>query len=127
MKFAALKEEVMKFAALAVSVVLLAASPVFAKEIAVKGELVDLSCYMGHGAKGEGHKKCALKCIKGGVPMGVLTDKGEIYVLLPNHDNEEPYEKAKDLAAEIVEVKGDHQAKGGLNSIIVTSVLKAGK
>lgn len=103
------------------------ASAALAAETTIKGELVDTSCYMGHGAKGASHKKCALKCLKEGVPMAVLTDKDELILLLPNHDNEEPYNKAKDLAAETVDVKGDLVKKGGLTSIIVSSVSKIGK
>lgn len=118
----------MKLFALAAALgFLLLTSAAHAAETTIKGELVDMSCYMGHGAKGASHKKCALKCLKEGVPMGVLTDKDEVFLLLPNHDNEEPYNKAKDLAAETVDVKGDLVKKGGISSIIVTSVTKAGK
>ncbi len=117
----------MKIVTLISLFVLLGAASAFAKEITIKGELIDTSCYMGHGARGMGHQKCALKCIKGGVPMGVLTEKGEIYLLIPNHDNEDPYNKAKDMAAETVEVKGDQVSKGGLNAIFVESITKAGK
>ena len=34
----------------------------------VKGEIVDLMCYLDHLAKGEKHKGCAEKCIKVGGP-----------------------------------------------------------
>ena len=37
----------------------------------IKGEIVDLMCYIDHGAKGEKHKGCAEKCIKGGGPVRV--------------------------------------------------------
>ena len=30
----------------------------------VKGEVLDMACYLDHGAKGEKHKGCAEKCIK---------------------------------------------------------------
>jgi len=35
----------------------------------VTGEVVDMGCYMGHGARGEKHIACATKCIDGGMPM----------------------------------------------------------
>src|SRR5690349_3735621 len=52
------------------------------------GEIVDLGCYTGHGAKGEGHKDCGLKCVANGMPMGLLTNGNKVYVLTMNHDNE---------------------------------------
>jgi len=40
----------------------------------VEGELVDLDCYVKQDAKGEGHKSCGEKCMKGGSPAAVLVD-----------------------------------------------------
>src|SRR5678809_489184 len=65
-----------------------AAAPAAASK-AVTGEIVDLSCYFGHGAKGAGHKECAANCVAKGGPMGLVTDKGQLYVLTMNHDNED--------------------------------------
>ena len=46
------------------------------------GELVDISCYLQMAAKGEGHKNCAIKCAKDGLPVGILTSKGELYTIV---------------------------------------------
>src|SRR5882762_6222630 len=62
---------------------------------AVPGEIVDLSCYLGHGAKGAAHKECAASCIANGGPMGLLTTKGILYVLTMNHDNPDAFNNAK--------------------------------
>ena len=37
----------------------------------VSGEVVDLSCYLEHKAKGPGHRKCAISCAKKGLPREV--------------------------------------------------------
>ena len=44
------------------------------------GEVVDLACYVAHGDAGRGpdHAKCAKGCVKGGQPMGLLTDDGTL-------------------------------------------------
>ena len=49
---------------------------------ALSGEVVDLACYVGHGAKGPDHQKCALKCAQMGQPLGLLTPEGKIYLLV---------------------------------------------
>jgi hypothetical protein len=51
----------------------------------IKGEVVDLMCYLDHGAKGEKHKGCASKCIEGGGPVGVLTSDDQLYLVIGDH------------------------------------------
>ena len=53
-----------------------------AKTETVTGEVVDLACYLDHGAKGEKHAKCAEHCISGGMPVGVLTDDGKLFLVI---------------------------------------------
>jgi hypothetical protein len=55
-------------------------------ETTISGELVDLKCYLTsmYKAKGEGHKECAVECIKGGLPAGIVMDSTkELYLVLP--------------------------------------------
>jgi hypothetical protein len=49
----------------------------------VAGELVSIMCVAGNGdsGHGEGHSACALKCVKEGHPLGVMTSDGTIYKL----------------------------------------------
>lgn len=90
--------------------------------VTVRGEVVDMACYMAKDKKGPGHKSCALLCAKGGVPMGLLTDSGDVYLLIDNHDNNEPYEAVKKLAGSQVELTGEKFVKPGVASIMVTGV-----
>src|SRR5260221_14413539 len=92
------------------------------KASVVKGEVLDLSCYMGHGGQGEGHAGCAAKCLKGGQPMGLLGTDGAVYVLFADHGDASPFEKAKELAGKNVEVTGDVATKGALKGITVHGV-----
>jgi hypothetical protein len=88
----------------------------------IQGEILDLSCYMGHGGMGEGHSGCAAKCLKGGQPMGLLGTDGTVYLLFAAHGDSSPYDKAKDLAGKKVEITGDVATKDGLKGITVTGV-----
>ena len=60
-----------------------AAKPADAKLV---GEVVCLSCYMGHEAKGAEHASCAAACAKRGVPLGILEDKtGNVFTVVKGH------------------------------------------
>jgi hypothetical protein len=89
---------------------------------AVTGEVLDLSCYIGHGAMGAGHAGCAEKCLKGGQPMGLLGTDGSVYVLFADHANAAAFEKAKDFAGKKVEITGDVASKDGIKGLTVKDV-----
>ena len=90
-------------------------------DITVKGEIVDLACYLAKGKKGPDHKSCAQMCAKGGVPMGVLTESNELYLLIDDHANPKGYEAAKKLAGTNAEISGKKYVKDGMASIVVNS------
>lgn len=92
------------------------------EDTTVQGEIIDMACYMSKGSKGSAHKACAQMCAKKGVPIGVLTDGGEVYLLLDDHNNPDPYDAAKKLAGERAEVKGKKFNKQGVASIVVGEV-----
>jgi hypothetical protein len=70
---------------------------------AVQGELIDTYCYSSGGAKGEGHAKCATKCMNSGIPAGILVD-GKVWILGTN-----PKPLAK-YAAKTIRVTGEMDA-----------------
>jgi len=85
------------------------------------GELVDTGCYLGHGARGAKHVEYATKCINGGMPMGLLTSDGSLYLLTMNHDNPDPYNQLKTMAGKTVSVTGMVMTRGGMKGIDVAS------
>jgi hypothetical protein len=95
--------------------------------VTVKGEIIDTACYANHpdSAHGAGHKDCAASCLAKGVPMSLLTDKGDVYLLVPDHSNEKVYNDAKGWAAEQVEISGRLVTTGGMKAIIVATSKKA--
>ena len=95
-----------------------------AKSITVKGEILDLACYLDHGASGAKHQQCALNCLKSGQPMGLLAADGKVYLLLADHANGKPFEEAKGYAALQVEVTGPASDRAGMSGLTVQSVKK---
>jgi type 1 fimbria pilin len=68
-----------------------AAFPAFAHEgheeqagedVTVRGEVVDMACYIDHNATGPEHLDCAKTCIKMGLPVGIKADDGKTYLLI---------------------------------------------
>ena len=100
--------------------------PVPGKTATVSGELVDMACYLGHGAKGEKHAKCAQMCVlKGGAPLGILSKDGDLYLVVPDHSNEKPYNSAKEWAGSDAKLTGKIIKSGGLPAIIVSAAAKS--
>ena len=81
----------------------------------VTGEVIDMACYVDHGATGEKHADCAKKCITSGLPVGIKADDGKIYMLIGEHKpiNSELAE----YAAKKITVEGKVTSRDGINMI----------
>jgi hypothetical protein len=95
-----------------------------AADISVRGEIVDLACYLGHGAKGPEHQKCAAKCAEMGQPLGLLGEDKKLYILIADHQDPGAFQKARKLAGERVEMTGEPVAKDGISALTVHDVKK---
>ena len=116
-----------RLTAFAVLTLLAAVAPVAqAAEMTWSGEVLDLSCYVAQGAKGDDHAGCAKKCVKGGQPMGLLAEDGTVVLLAADHKDGAPYEALKDWAGEMVEVSGELTERDGLKVVKVTASKAAG-
>ena len=96
-----------------------------AKPTTLKGEVVDMGCYMAHEAHGAKHKECGAKCVAGGMPMGLLTSTGKLYLITLNHDDADAYNHLKDWIDSDVEVTGVVTERAGMRSIDVSSAKAA--
>ncbi|MBI1807946.1 MAG: hypothetical protein HYR76_12950 [Ignavibacteria bacterium] len=95
------------------------------KEVTITGEVIDQKCYLTgmNGARGEAHKECAISCIKGGLPIGVLEDKTEkVYTVVPKAGMKGANEELVQYAAETVKLTGMVVHKGGQNLLVYTKV-----
>src|SRR6266700_1921622 len=84
-------------------------------KVAVTGQVVDMMCYVDHNAIGEKHgQSCGAKCIKGGGPVGIVSD-GKAYLVVGEHTpiNDEPAE----LYGKSITLKGKLAERGGIAMI----------
>ena len=114
-------------AAFAVSALLLFGNtPSFAEpkgeRVTIKGEVIDVWCYLEGDDKGADHKKCAVACAKAGNPIGLLTEKGDVYVLVGIKEHDSDKDALIKKMAETVSVEGTLVKKGGTQVIYVSAV-----
>ena len=86
-----------------------------AEDQSVTGEVVDLMCYLDHGAKGEKHSGCAEKCISSGGPVGILTSDDQLYLVIGQH--KPMNDQLSSLASKTVTLKGKVVEKHGMKMI----------
>jgi hypothetical protein len=94
---------------------------------AISGEVVDMGCWLGHAARGEKHISCATKCLAQGMPMGLLTSNGTLYLITLDHENADPYNSLKDMAGKNVTVTGELLSRSGMKAIEASTVQLASK
>jgi hypothetical protein len=118
------------FVGLSVAAFVLAiGAPAFAKDMTVKGQIVDESCYkMDASNTGVDHKMpkgdtkdCAIGCAKAGRPMAILTSDGKVYEIAGGLAADK---NAKLIAhvSHTVEVTGDVMEHGGKMMITADSL-----
>jgi len=94
------------------------------------GEIVDFSCYLQLGKHGEKHRSCGQKCVATGQPIGLLTQDGTLYMLMPEeHDPRrdggvDAKASASDHMGHIVEVNGTEASVNGYRAIFVQGLTK---
>ncbi|HJQ70747.1 MAG TPA: hypothetical protein VKA70_17365 [Blastocatellia bacterium] len=94
------------------------------KEVTITGEVIDEPCYVGkNGARGEGHKNCALACAKRGNQMAIVDDANTIYSITGDYAANKN-EKLIPFVAQAVEATGVVTEKDGKKTIAVTSIKK---
>lgn len=104
--------------------------PEAGKPVTVVGEIVDFSCYIQLGKHGEKHRSCGQKCVTAGQPIGLLTQNGTLYMVMPEeHDpRRDGGVDAKAFGSEhmghIVEVNGTEASVGGYHGVYVQGLTK---
>jgi hypothetical protein len=88
----------------------------------ISGEVVDMGCWLGHAARGKEHISCATKCLNQGMPIGLLTSNGTLYLVTLDHDNADPYVGLKDLAGKDVSITGELLSRSGMKAIEASKV-----
>jgi hypothetical protein len=92
------------------------------QEMVVKGEILDLTCYVAYNLSGPEHASCARDCIRKGLPVGIKAEDGKVYILTgwDAHVNAE----LADYAAKTVAVRGKETSRDGFAQIQVEEIRK---
>jgi hypothetical protein len=97
-------------------------------ETTITGEIIDVKCYltgMGEGRGGD-HKQCAVDCINGGLPVGLLDEQTEkVYTIVPKKGMEGANKSLVRYVAERVKLTGTIVEKGGTRLFVFTRVEEA--
>ena len=92
-----------------------------AAEKTVTGEIVDLMCYADHNATGDKHASCAAKCIKGGGPVGIVSE-GKTYLVVGDH--KPMNDQLAEYAGKTVTLKGKLASNGGITMLENAEIVK---
>jgi hypothetical protein len=91
-------------------------------EKTVTGEIVDMMCYVDHNAVGETHgQSCGAKCIKGGGPVGIVSD-GKAYLVVGEH--KPMNDELADSCGKTITLKGKLAERGGIALLENAEIVK---
>lgn len=104
--------------------------PLPGKIVTVVGEIIDYSCYLQLGKHGTKHRDCGQKCLKNGMPIGLVTQDGKLYLLMEEEhdarrDGLTDFRKAAiDHMAYVMEVSGTESVVDGQRALYVRGYVK---
>ncbi len=97
-----------------------------AKRVTVTGELIDTWCYITEimYAEGTAHHQCAVWCAVGGIPVSILGDDGNVYMVLKVEGDEANVANPRivNIQTHKVVVDGDLYLRDGVRYLVVTEV-----
>jgi len=97
-------------------------------DVSLVGEIIDVKCYTTGmmGGRGPEHEDCAISCIKGGLPVGLLDEKsGEVYTIVPAKGMKGANLALLPFVAKKVKIQGSLLEKGGNKILAYSSVEEA--
>ena len=96
------------------------------KEIVVKGEVLDMTCYIAYNMSGPEHAGCARDCIKRGLPVGIKATDGKVYLLVGTNwrRRESLNSQLAEYAAKTVTIRGKETMRDGFAQLQVEEIRK---
>ena len=92
------------------------------QEIVVRGEVLDMTCYIAHNLSGPQHAECAKTCIRKGLPVGIKGENGKTYLLVGK--KEAVNAELADYAAKTVTIRGKKTMRDGFALLQVEEIRK---
>jgi hypothetical protein len=101
------------------------------ERVQVKGEIIDTWCYfsgvMGgpEAVTGSAHHTCALWCAAGGIPVGVLSEDGTVYMVLKlqGDDSITKGDTILEIQSDVITADGMLYERDGINYLVVEEVV----
>ncbi|MCB2011886.1 MAG: hypothetical protein KDF64_15040 [Geminicoccaceae bacterium] len=101
-----------------------------AEPVTLEGEVIDSWCYLSgvmggpDAVVGSAHHTCALWCAAGGIPVGLLTDDGTVYLIL-GFEGADPTgnDDLLDVQSQRLTVEGMAYERDGLRYLAVDRVI----
>ena len=98
-----------------------------AERVQVTGEVIDTWCYISEimFAEGSAHHQCALWCAAGGIPVGVLADDGQVYMVLKLGDDTTNVANPAilEIQSHRVTVDGNLHERDGINYLLIDEIV----
>lgn len=99
--------------------------------VSLEGELIDSFCYLSgvmggqEATVGTAHHHCALWCAAGGVPVGLLTGDGKIYLVLGEGEDTTSVTTPGlfESQSHRISVQGRVFERDGMNYVVISKVL----
>ena len=91
------------------------------KSVTLTGEVVDMACYLGEGARGAGHQSCAQKCIESGLPVGIKT--ADVLYLVIGSEHGPANKDLAPLASKTVTAEGTVSERDGVHLLALKKVM----
>lgn len=97
------------------------------QSVELRGEVVELGCYLRDGARGEGHRACAMACLKNGGQLGLVQDDtGALYPFAGPTPASDPSAAARQHVAAHVVVRGQLFERNGGRVLVVEELTRLG-
>jgi hypothetical protein len=93
------------------------------QDVIVKGEVLDMTCYIAYNLSGPEHASCARDCIRSGLPVGIKAEDGKVYLLTGKAGKPVNAELA-DYAAKVVTIRGKESIRNGFAQLQVEEIRK---
>jgi hypothetical protein len=97
------------------------------QRVSITGEVIDSWCYITEimFAEGTAHHQCALWCAAGGIPVGILGEDGQVYMVLKLEGDATSVANPAILKIQThkVTVDGDVYDRDGIRYLVVNKVV----
>lgn len=95
------------------------------ESVELRGEVVELGCYLRDGARGEGHRACAMACVKNGGQLALVQDEtGSLYPFAGPTPASDPNAAARQHVAAHVFVRGQVFERNGGRVLVVEEMTR---